>query len=56
MPKMGLKAAATVSEKEGAVWSGGAYKSGVSGVTGATETTSEIVVSVGSGKYGFIVS
>jgi hypothetical protein len=53
---MGLKAATTISEKEGLVWSAGAYKSGVSGVIGATETASEIVVSVGSGKFAFVVS
>lgn len=53
---MDLKAAASVTEKEGAVWSGGAYKSGVSGVTGASETASEIVVSVGSGSFAFVVS
>lgn len=56
LPKMGLKTAAIVSEKEGPVWSGGAYKSGASGVKGATETASEIVVSVGSGSFGFVVS
>jgi hypothetical protein len=53
---MGLKTAVTVSEKEGLVWSGSAYKAGVSGVTGATETTSEVVVSVGSGRFAFVVS
>ena len=53
---MGLKADTMISEKEGLVWSGSAYKTGVPGVTGATETASEIVVSVGSGKFGFVVS
>lgn len=45
-----------VTEKEGAVWTAGAYKSGVSGVKGATATDSEVVVSVGSGTFAFVVS
>ena len=55
LPMMGLKDA-MVTEKEGPVWSGGDYKSGVSGVKGATADASEVVVSVGSGHFGFIVS
>ena len=56
LPKMGLKTATMVSEKEGPVWTAGAYKPGVSGVKGAMATDSEVVVSVGSGTFAFVVS
>ena len=52
IPKLNLR---NVMVEEGGkpVWQGGSFRPGVSGVSAARETSSAIIVEVGSGTYVF---
>ena len=55
LPQFGAKAA-SIAEAAGTVWTGGAYVTGVAGVTSAsTDALGNVAISIGSGSYAFIV-
>ena len=56
LPQFGAKAA-SIAEARGTVWTGGAYVTGVAGVTGASadDRAGNVAISIGSGSYAFTV-
>lgn len=55
LPFMGRQSPRVVEGAASTVWQNGAYVSGTPGVFGASATSSEIVVEVGSGSFAFSV-